>query len=103
MIKETVRWLPETTATKLSVYTAGRSPTFQDLGTYLDGLAGTWEPISSIKEVPTVPDESFDVDLYPQVSLGLAGTWVHGYPSSSDGHPLLMVNDSIVSLVNGTH
>ena len=63
---------------------AGRSPTFQDPGTPLHGLAGTRPDGSavgsSVVKLWGVPGESFDVDSYPRVSLGLAGTRVPGYP-----------------------
>ena len=61
---------------------AGKSPSFQDPGTPLDGLAGTWIPVSSIGLMTGllgVPNESFDVDSYTRVPLGLAGTRVLEY------------------------
>ncbi len=53
---------------------AGRSPTFQDPGTPLYGLAGTRVPSSPIEELLSgVPGESFDVELrvpgYPLAAL----------------------------------
>ncbi len=58
---------------------AGRSPTFQDPGTRLDGLAGTRIPASPIQQLLSF-GESFDVDPDSRVSCGLTGTRVPGYP-----------------------
>ncbi len=44
---------------------AGRSPTFQDPGTPIDGLLG----MRQFNGGNGVPDKSFDVDLYLRVSL----------------------------------
>ncbi len=53
---------------------AGRSPTFQDPGTPLDGLAGTRVPASPIEQVSsfkTSLQESNKVDLVPGYPLKL--------------------------------
>ncbi len=66
---------------------AGRSPTFQDLGTPLNGLRVTWVPVNlteqilSFKTSPCCQDDSSKT-FYPdsRVSRRLAGTRVPGYP-----------------------
>ena len=59
---------------------AGRSPTFQDPGTPLFGLAGTRGFASPMEQLWRVLKESFYLDSDPRVSRGLVSTRVPEYP-----------------------
>ncbi len=72
---------------------AGKSPSFQDPGTPLDGLAGTWIPVSSIGLMTGllgVTVESFDVDSYPgsRVLLGSSNSWCISSSECCESFPL---------------
>ncbi len=68
---------------------AGRSPTFQDPGTPLNGLAGTRQfDAPGSQSHKGVHGESFNMDSYPRVWHGFRSTRVlhPGYPLPALAH-----------------